>query len=187
MKYLIIGLGNPGVEYKNTRHNIGFKVLDRIASLSDISFKSNRYAKIASLKFKGRTLILIKPNTFMNMSGKAVSFWMKKERIPLGNILIITDDTSLPFQTVRMRSKGSDGGHNGLKDIINILGETQFSRIRFGIGSEFSKGNQSNYVLDNWTEEEEKLIEEKLEFVVKMIQSFTTMGINRTMNDFNRR
>ena len=187
MKYLIIGLGNPGAEYENTRHNIGFKVLDKLASLSNISFSTDKYADVASVKFKGRTLVLIKPNTFMNLSGKAVNYWMQKEKISTENILVISDDISLPFSTIRLRSKGSDGGHNGLKDIINTLGSSAFPRIKFGVGSEFNKGKQSNYVLADWSEEESILLEGELEFIIKMIQSFSAIGINRTMNDFNRR
>ncbi len=187
MKYLIIGLGNPGAKYENTRHNIGFKVLDKLASLSNISFSTDKYADVASVKFKGRTLVLIKPNTFMNLSGKAVNYWMQKEKISTENILVISDDISLPFSTIRLRSKGSDGGHNGLKDIINTLGSSAFPRIKFGVGSEFNKGKQSNYVLADWSEEESIILEGKLEFIIKMIQSFSAIGINRTMNDFNRR
>ena len=187
MKYLIIGLGNPGEKYKNTRHNIGFRVLDNLASLSNISFSTDKLADVASLKFKGRSLILIKPNTFMNLSGKAVNYWMQKEKIPIENILVITDDIALPFSTIRMRSKGSDGGHNGLKDIIATLSTTSFPRIKFGVGSEFSKGRQSEYVLGEWSDDEEIILQERIDFVVKMIQSFSTIGINRTMNDFNRR
>ena len=187
MKYLIIGLGNPGEKYKNTRHNIGFRVLDDLASLSNISFSTDKLADVTSLKFKGRSLILIKPNTFMNLSGKAVNYWMQKENIPIENILVITDDIALPFSTIRMRSKGSDGGHNGLKDIIATLSTTSFPRIKFGVGSEFSKGRQSDYVLGEWSDEEEIILQERIDFVVKMIQSFSTIGINRTMNDFNRR
>ena len=187
MKYLIIGLGNPGEKYKNTRHNIGFRVLDNLASLSNISFSTDKLADVASLKFKGRSLMLIKPNTFMNLSGKAVNYWMQKEKIPIENILVITDDIALPFSTIRMRSKGSDGGHNGLKYIIETLSTTSFPRIKFGVGSEFSKGRQSDYVLGEWSDDEEIILQERIDFVVKMIQSFSTMGINRTMNDFNRR
>jgi PTH1 family peptidyl-tRNA hydrolase len=187
MKYLIIGLGNPGAKYENTRHNIGFKVLDKLASLSNISFSTDKYADVASVKFKGRTLVLIKPNTFMNLSGKAVNYWMQKEKISTENILVISDDISLPFSTIRLRSKGSDGGHNGLKDIINTLESSAFPRIKFGVGSEFNKGKQSNYVLADWSEEESIVLEGKLEFIIKMIQSFSAIGINRTMNDFNRR
>lgn len=187
MKYLIIGLGNPGEKYKNTRHNIGFRVLDKLASLSNISFSTDKLADVSSLKFKGRTLILIKPNTFMNLSGKAVNYWMQKEKIPIENILVITDDIALPFSTVRLRAKGSDGGHNGLKDIIATLSTTSFPRIKFGVGSEFSKGRQSDYVLGEWSDDEEIILQDRIEFVVKMIQSFSTIGISRTMNDFNRR
>ena len=187
MKYLIIGLGNPGEKYENNRHNIGFKVLDRLASLSNISFSTDKLADVSVLKHKGRQLILLKPNTFMNLSGKAVNYWMQKEKVPVDNILIVSDDIALPFSTIRLRAKGSDGGHNGLKDIIEVLQSTIFPRIKFGIGSEFNKGRQSDYVLGNWSEEETNLLEEKMDFVVKMILSFTTIGINRTMNDFNRR
>ena len=148
MKYLIIGLGNPGADYENSRHNIGFKVLDKLASLSNISFTADRYADVTNLRFKGRNLVLIKPNTFMNLSGKAVNYWMQKEKISTENILVITDDLSLPIGKIRMREKGSDGGHNGLKDIIAVLQSTIFPRIKFGIGAEFSKGRQSDYVLE---------------------------------------
>jgi PTH1 family peptidyl-tRNA hydrolase len=187
MKYLIIGLGNPGEEYENTRHNIGFKVLDRLVSLSNTSFFTDKLADVANVKFKGRQLFLIKPNTFMNLSGKAVNYWMQKEKIKTENILVVTDDIALPFNTIRMRAKGSDGGHNGLKDIIKVLGNTSFPRIKFGVGSEFSKGSQSDYVLGKWTTEQEDSLDDKLDFAVKMIQSFSAIGINRTMNDFNRR
>ena len=187
MKHLIIGLGNPGEKYKNTRHNIGFRVLDNLASLSNISFSTDKLADIASLKFKGRSLMLIKPNTFMNLSGKAVNYWMQKEKIPIENLLVITDDIALPFSTIRMRTKGSDGGHNGLKDIIKTLSTTSFPRIKFGVGSGFSIGRQSDYVLGEWSDDEEIILQERIDFVVKMIQSFSTIGINRTMNDFNRR
>ena len=128
MKYLIIGLGNPGADYKNSRHNIGFKVLDKLASLSNISFLSEKYADVTNLKFKGRNLLLVKPNTFMNLSGKAVNYWMQKEKISVENILVVTDDISLPFGTIRLRSKGSDGGHNGVKDIISVLQSSTFPR-----------------------------------------------------------
>ena len=187
MKYLIIGLGNPGEKYENSRHNIGFKVLDKLASLSNISFSTDKLADVSVLKHKGRQLILLKPNTFMNLSGKAVNYWMQKEKVSADNILVVSDDISLPFSTLRLRSKGSDGGHNGLKDIIEVLQSTSFSRIKFGIGSEFNKGRQSDYVLGNWSDEETNLLEERMDLAVKMILSFTTIGINRTMNDFNRR
>ena len=187
MKYLIIGLGNPCEKYENSRHNIGFKVLDKIASLSNISFSTDKLADVSVLKHKGRQIVLLKPNTFMNLTGKAVNYWMQKEKVSADNILVISDDISLPFSTIRLRAKGSDGGHNGLKDIIEVLQSTSFSRIKFGIGSEFNKGRQSDYVLGNWSDEETELLEEKMDLAVKMILSFTTIGINRTMNDFNRR
>jgi len=187
MKYLIIGLGNPGEKYKNTRHNIGFKVLDSLASLYNISFSNDKLADVAYIKYKGRNLVLIKPNTFMNLSGRSVNYWMQKEKIPINNILVITDDIALPFMTIRMRAKGSDGGHNGLKDIITTLSKNTFPRIKIGVGSEFIKGRQSEYVLGVWTDEERGLLDEKIDFIVEMIQSFCTIGIGRTMNDFNRR
>ena len=176
MKYLIIGLGNPGEKYENSRHNIGFKVLDKLASLSNISFSTDKLADVSVLKHKGRQLILLKPNTFMNLSGKAVNYWMQKEKISADNILVVSDDISLPFSTIRLRSKGSDGGHNGLKDIIEVLQSTSFPRIKFGIGSEFNKGRQSDYVLGNWSDEETNLLEERMDLAVKMILSFTTIS-----------
>lgn len=187
MKYLIIGLGNPGENYENTRHNIGFKVLDKLVSLSNISFSNNKLADVANIKFKGRNLILVKPNTFMNLSGKAVNYWMQKEKIPIENILVITDDIALPFGSIRMRSKGSDGGHNGLKSIIEFLSSSTFPRIKFGIGSDFLKGHQSDYVLGKWSDKEQGVLQERIDFTVKMIQSFSVIGVSRTMNDFNRK
>ena len=186
MKYLIVGLGNPGVEYKNTRHNIGFKVLNKLADLSNTNFKKEKLADIASIKFKGRLLVLIKPNTFMNLSGKSVNYWMQKEKISIENILVITDDIALPLEKIRIRAKGSDGGHNGLKNIIEVLSTTVFSRVKFGIGSDFKKGKQSEYVLGKWNDSEEKLVEKKIEISIKIIQSFCTVGAIRTMNDFNK-
>jgi PTH1 family peptidyl-tRNA hydrolase len=185
MKYLIIGLGNPGVEYVNTRHNIGFKILDKLSDLSNISFSTDRLADIAQLKFKGRTLVLVKPNTFMNLSGKAVKYWMQKTKVDIENILVVTDDISLPFGTVRMRKKGSDGGHNGLKDIQNQLLTSNYPRLRFGVGSDFFRGKQAEYVLSNFTEEDYVTMHIRTNLAVKMIQAFTSMGIGRTMSDFN--
>ena len=187
MKFLIIGLGNPGADYKNSRHNIGFKVLDKLTSLSNISFSSDRYADVTNLKFKGRNLLLVKPNTFMNLSGKAVNYWMQKEKISVENILVVTDDISLPFGTIRLRSKGSDGGHNGLKDIISVLQSSTFPRIKFGIGAEFPIGRQSDYVLGEWNEAELENLEQKIEYSIQMIKAFCTLGISRTMNDFYKK
>ena len=185
MKYLIIGLGNPGAEYENTRHNIGFKVLDKLASLSNISFAADKLANMADVKFKGRKLILIKPTTFMNLSGKAVNYWMQKSKVSIDNILVITDDISLPFGVLRLRKKGSDGGHNGLKNIQNIIDSTKYPRLRFGVGNDFPRGCQVDYVLGNFTDEDYTTMDERIDLAVKMIQAFTTIGIVRTMSDFN--
>ena len=185
MKYLIIGLGNPGAEYENTRHNIGFKMLDKLAGLSNISFSNERLADVAQVKFKGRTLVLVKPNTFMNLSGKAVKYWMQQTKIDIENILVVTDDISLPFGIVRMRKKGSDGGHNGLKDIQNQLATSNYPRLRFGVGDDFSRGKQAEYVLDSFTDQDYITMDDRMDLTVKMIQGFTSMGIGRTMSDFN--
>jgi len=185
MKYLIIGLGNPGAKYEDTRHNIGFKVLDKLASLSSTSFFTDRYADVAEIKFKGRNLVLIKPNTFMNLSGKAVAYWLQNTKIDVANMLVVTDDISLPFGVLRMRKKGSDGGHNGLKDIQTVLGNSNYPRLRFGIGNDFSKGKQVKYVLDNFSNENYTTMNDRMEMAEKMIQAFATMGIGRAMSDFN--
>lgn len=185
MKYLIIGLGNPGAEYENTRHNIGFKVLDKLVSLSNISFSADKLADMAEIKFKGRRLILIKPKTFMNLSGKAVNYWMQKSKVSIDNILVITDDISLPFGVLRLRKKGSNGGHNGLKDIQNILNNVKYPRLRFGVGNDFLKGRQVDYVLGDFTDEDYTTIDDRIDLAIKMIKSFSTNGIDRTMSDFN--
>ncbi|MBT3622047.1 MAG: aminoacyl-tRNA hydrolase [Flavobacteriales bacterium] len=185
MKYLIIGLGNPGAEYENTRHNIGFKVLDKLAGLSNISFSTERLADVAEVKFKGRKLVLVKPNTFMNLSGKAVKYWMQQTKVDIENILVVTDDISLPFGIVRMRKKGSDGGHNGLKDIQAQLSTAAYPRLRFGVGNDFPRGKQAEYVLGNFLNEDYDTMDARTDLAVKMIQAFTTMGIGRTMSDFN--
>lgn len=187
MKFLIVGLGNIGPEYQGTRHNVGFEILDCYAKQSSIFFAPGRYGDIAETKYKGRNLVLLKPSTFMNLSGKAVSYWMQKEKIPLDRVLIITDDLALPFGKIRLRAKGSDGGHNGLKSIIEVLGEATFPRIRFGIGSEFQKGRQVNYVLDKWSEEENETLEERVKLASDFINSYVFHGVQRTMSDFNKR
>ena len=184
-KYLIAGLGNPGAEYENTRHNIGFKVLDALAGASNISFSAERYAAKAALKVKGRTLTLIKPTTYMNLSGKAIRYWLDAEKIPQENLLVVTDDLALPFGTLRMRTKGSDGGHNGLKDIIATLNTQHFARIRFGIGSDFSKGQQIDYVLGTWSAAENEGLNELTQRCTEMITSFALAGAARTMNMYN--
>lgn len=185
MKYLIAGLGNIGPQYENTRHNIGFKVLDALAESSNTSFEPDRHAFRATFKHKGRTFILIKPTTFMNRSGKAIRYWLQAEKIPVENLLVIIDDIALPFGTLRMRMKGSDGGHNGLKDIQNTLGHNKYNRIRFGVGNEFHSGQQVDYVLGEWSLEEKKGLPERLEQTTKMVLSFGSIGAERTMNFFN--
>ncbi|MCS5662891.1 MAG: aminoacyl-tRNA hydrolase [Flavobacteriales bacterium] len=184
-KFLIIGLGNIGAEYANTRHNVGFKILDALAGASNISFEPNRYADTAKLKIKGRSITLVKPTTYMNLSGKAVNYYLQTEKIDPENILIITDDLALPFGTLRMRTKGSDGGHNGLKHIIQTLNSSQFTRIRFGVGNEFSKGNQVDYVLGEWSSEEEEQLKERIETSIEMVKSFVAIGASQTMTQYN--
>lgn len=185
MKYLIVGLGNIGSDYENTRHNIGFNTLDAFAKASNVVFEPNRLADTATVKHKGRVLLLIKPTTYMNLSGKAVNYWMQAEKIPLERVLIITDDIALPFGSLRLKGKGSDGGHNGLKNINEILGTQNYARLRFGVGSEFSKGSQVQYVLGEWDEEEAKALPERLEKCAQIITSFTTNSLARVMSDFN--
>lgn len=185
MKYLIVGLGNPGAEYENTRHNIGFKVLDALNEASDTSFTTEKYASISFIKHKGRTLHLTKPTTFMNLTGKAVNYWLQKHKVDINNLLIITDDISLDFGTLRLRGKGSDGGHNGMKDIEAVLGHNNYARLRFGVGNNFPKGMQSDYVLSNWNTDEQSKLDERIEQSVKIVQAFCTIGISNTMSKFN--
>ncbi|HKJ07213.1 MAG TPA: aminoacyl-tRNA hydrolase [Flavobacteriaceae bacterium] len=184
-KFLIVGLGNIGEKYNETRHNIGFKILDELAKKEEITFETQKLGDIAKFRFKGRTFILLKPSTYMNLSGKAVNYWMTKEKIAIENTLIIADDINLPFGSIRVKAKGSDGGHNGLKDIIAVLQTTKFPRFRFGVGSDFSKGRQSDYVLGKWDEEEQKLLPERFDKATDLIKSFGTAGLNNTMNSFN--
>ncbi len=186
MKYLIVGLGNIGPEYDRTRHNIGFTILDALAKASNISFKEQRYGATAELKHAGRTLILLKPNTFMNLSGRSVHYWMQKEKIPIENILILVDDLALPLGKIRLRSKGGDAGHNGLKSIQQILCTSEYSRLRFGIGDDFQRGYQIEHVLGKWSREEEETVESKLEKCFEIIKSFVTIGIELTMTKFNK-
>ncbi|SFN51573.1 peptidyl-tRNA hydrolase, PTH1 family [Bizionia echini] len=184
-KFLIVGLGNIGDKYQNTRHNIGFKILDFLANKEDLTFTTDKLGDLTTYKFKGRTFILLKPSTYMNLSGKSVLYWLTKEKIPLENLLIITDDLNLPFGSIRLKTKGSDGGHNGLKDIQDKLNTTKYNRFRFGISNEFSQGRQVDYVLGEWSDDEYKLLRERLEKSVELIKSFGTAGINNTMNTFN--
>ena len=184
-KFLIIGLGNIGEKYENTRHNIGFKILNHFAKKEELSFETQKLGDLSTYKLKGRTLILLKPNTYMNLSGKAVLYWLTKEKIPLENILVITDDLNLPFGSIRLKTKGSDGGHNGLKDIQQKLNTTKYNRFRFGISNTFSKGRQVDYVLGEWTDEESHKLTERLDKSVELIKSFALAGVSNTMNIFN--
>ena len=186
MKYLIVGLGNIGEGYKDTRHNIGFTVLDAVAMASDNSFTDKRYGAVCRVRYKGRDLILLKPSTYMNLSGNAVSYWLKKENIPVDNLLVIVDDIALPLGSIRMRKKGSDGGHNGLAHINAILSTNEYPRIRIGIGSSFRKGTQVDFVLGTWNQEEKKFMEERTSIVIEMIRSFVFAGIELTMTAFNK-
>ena len=187
MKYLVAGLGNPGDEYQNTRHNIGFKILDALADASNIVFSDRRYGWITEYKFKARTFILLKPSTFMNLSGLAVNYWLKKEKIPVENLLVVVDDISLPLGTLRLRAKGSDAGHNGLKNITQVLGTQEYARLRFGIGDDFRHGQQINYVLGEWIKEEKVELPALIDDSIEIIQSFGTIGISRTMTSYNKR
>jgi peptidyl-tRNA hydrolase, PTH1 family len=186
MKYLIVGLGNIGEGYKDTRHNIGFTILDAMALASNISFTDKRYGSVSRLKYKGRDIILLKPSTFMNLSGNAVDFWLKKENVTVENMLVIVDDLALPLGSIRMRPKGSDGGHNGLAHITSVLGTTEYPRIRFGIGNSFRKGAQIDFVLGKWNSEEKKFIDERASIVIEMIKSFAFAGLEITMTSFNK-
>ncbi|MCX6287724.1 MAG: aminoacyl-tRNA hydrolase [Bacteroidetes bacterium] len=187
MKYLIAGLGNIGDDYIDTRHNIGFIVADALALEGKAVFKTERHAAMTKLSLKGRIMVVIKPTTYMNLSGKAVRYWMQKEDIPLENILVVVDDLALPLGTLRMRMKGSDGGHNGLISIIEYLESTGFTRIRFGIGNDFAKGYQVDYVLGRWTAGETKILVPRVKEAVEMIKSFVLIGADKTMNVFNKR
>ena len=184
-KFLIVGLGNIGEEYTETRHNIGFKILDEVAKTNDFTFETAKLGDIGSYKVKGRTIICLKPSTYMNRSGKALKYWMDKENIPQCNVLVITDDINLPFGTIRIKTKGSNGGHNGLKDVELFLQTIQYNRYRFGVGSDFGKGRQVEYVLGQWNSDEQALLPERLKKSTEIINSFALTGIARTMNQFN--
>ena len=194
MKYLIVGLGNPGEEYEQTRHNIGYMALDRFVKTineenpaNSCSFSIDRHAYVAQTKVKGRSLVLVKPTTFMNLSGKAVKYWLDKEKIPVENMLISVDDLALDLGAIRLRMGGSDGGHNGLKDIIASLGHNKFNRLRFGIGNNFARGRQIDFVLGKIEGEDWNVVDEKLNTCCDIIKSFVTIGMDRTMNLFNRK
>lgn len=187
MKYLITGLGNIGPEYQNTRHNIGFMVLDALAKASNISFQDKRYGMISEFRYKGRTFILLKPSIYMNRSGLAIDYWLKKAKINIENLLVIVDDIALPFGSIRIRPKGGDGGHNGLENINAVLGSSNYTRIRFGIGNDFHPGQQVNYVLSKWTSDEIKNLPEKFDKCIDIIKSYGTIGLELTMTQFNNK
>lgn len=185
MKYLVVGLGNIGDEYADTRHNIGFIVADALALSLKTTFEAGRQASVARGKLKGRHITIIKPTTFMNLSGKALRYWMSREKVDLENLLVVADDLALPLGALRLRKQGSDGGHNGLISIIETTGTTEFPRLRVGIGNEFAKGYQVDYVLGRWTKEEEKILIPRIETAVEMIQAFILQGADKAMNQFN--
>lgn len=187
MKYLIAGLGNIGSEYHSTRHNIGFRVLDALAKASNTVFNDKRYGEVAEIRVKNKILVLLKPSTYMNLSGNAIRYWLKQERIPVENLLVVVDDIALPFGTLRLKGKGSDAGHNGLRHIQDMLSTQNYARLRFGIGSDFPKGAQVNYVLNPFTEEEEEALPERLEVCGDIIKTFCLSGIQTAMNQYNNK
>jgi len=184
MKYLVVGLGNIGEEYNHTRHNIGFDVIDALAKEFEVTFKTEKLGDLAEFRHKGRSFTLLKPSTYMNLSGKAVNYWMQKKKIQRENLLVVVDDLNISFGKLRLKGKGSDGGHNGLKD-INQLISSKYARLRFGIGDEFSKGKQIDFVLGKWEEEEEEKLNELIATSKEIIKNFATIGIDRTMSQFN--
>ncbi|OJV35515.1 MAG: aminoacyl-tRNA hydrolase [Bacteroidia bacterium 43-41] len=187
MKYLIVGLGNVGPDYENTRHNVGFMVLDAFAKASNIVFQDKRYGFVAETRLKNKSLVLLKPSTFMNLSGNAVRYWLQKEKIEDENLLVVVDDLALPFGTLRLKSKGSDAGHNGLKHIQQTIGTQQYARLRFGIGNDFARGAQVDYVLDEFSDEEKEVLPERLKTAVDIVRSFCLAGVDVTMNQYNNR
>jgi len=186
MKYLIVGLGNIGPTYENTRHNIGFKVLDALAKASNLVFTDRRYGAICTCRLKNKELVLLKPSTFMNLSGNAVRYWLNKENIPVENLLVVVDDLAIPFGALRMKERGSHAGHNGLRSIQDLIGE-DYPRLRFGIGNDFPQGQQMTYVLGNFTEEENEKLPERIEVACEMVKSFCLAGTQYTMNLYNKK
>ena len=187
MKYLIVGLGNIGDEYAHTRHNIGFDVVSALATSTDAQWSEERYGSIAQTKMRGHIITMLKPNTYMNLSGKAVSYWMQKENIPTENLLVVVDDLALPFGTLRLKGKGSDGGHNGLKNINLLLGTQNYARLRFGLGNEFRRGAQVDFVLGQWTDDEKPILAERINTATELIKSFIAIGLQLTMTQYNNK
>ncbi len=184
-KFLIVGLGNIGNEYAETRHNVGFKILDALSAAEKFTLETGKLGDVGSFKIKGRSVICLKPSTYMNRSGKALKYWMEKEKIKLENVLVVTDDINLPFGTLRLKTKGSDGGHNGLRDVQGHLGTTSYARLRFGVGADFGKGRQVDYVLGDWSGEERTALQERLIKTTELVRSFVLAGPSITMNQFN--
>jgi len=187
MKYLIVGLGNIGSEYTNTRHNIGFDILNVFSQIEDFSFEEKRYGSVATYRHKGRIFILLKPNTYMNLSGKAVQYWLQAEKIPVENLLVLVDDLALPFGTLRLKPKGSDAGHNGLKNIQAVLGHANYARLRFGLGDNYPKGRQIDFVLGEWAADEKAVLKDRIAIAIEMVKSFGTVGLQSTMTAFNNK
>ena len=187
MKYLIVGLGNPGAKYENTRHNIGFKVVEEFAKMRDAEFTTQKHGELAEAKWKGRSVLLLKPNTFMNLSGKAVNYWLKQEKILVDNLMVIVDDISLPFGTLRLKGKGSDAGHNGLKDIQHVLNSSKYARLKFGVDNDFYPGRQAEYVLGEWKKNEALALPERIEMSTNFIKDFVSIGLGLTMTNWNNK
>lgn len=184
-KYLVVGIGNIGVDYFKTRHNLGFEALDFISNHFESKFEKQRLGEVSKFTFRGKKIILLKPNTYVNLSGKSVRYWLNKEKIHIENLMVVTDDINLPFGTIRIRTKGSDGGHNGLKNINELLKTSNYNRLRFGIGSSFLKKNQSDYVLSKWSETESSELSKLIPTINEVICSFVLSGVTSTMNQYN--
>ncbi len=187
MKFLIVGLGNIGTEYQGTRHNIGFEVLDALAKASNLFFADNRYGAVCEMKLKGHTLVLLKPSTFMNLSGNAMRYWMQKENIPVERTLVVVDDLAIPLGALRLKTKGSDAGHNGLKNIQEVIGTQEYARLRFGIGSNYERGRQVDYVLGQFTPEEREKLPERISIACEIVKSFCLSGVQITMTSYNNK
>ncbi len=187
MKFLIVGLGNIGDEYAHTRHNIGFEIIDKLVKDNNIEMRDERYGEVGEMKYRGHILVLLKPNTYMNLSGKAVNYWLQKEKISVENLLVLVDDLALPFGSLRLKGKGSDGGHNGLKNINAMVGGQNYPRIRFGIGNEFSPGAQIDFVLGKWTDDEKTTLDERVGVAAEMVKSYVSIGLQLTMTQYNNK
>ena len=186
-KFLIVGLGNIGDEYAHTHHNVGFDIVEKLVNEANSSFRSERYGAVAEVKLKGNTLIVLQPNTYMNLSGEAVRYWMQREKIDLANLLIVVDDLAIPAGAIRLKGKGSPGGHNGLKNISLLLGTDAYARLRFGIGNNFSRGGQVDFVLGRWTDDEKPMIDERMTLAAEVVRQFCLQGLERTMTQFNNK